>query len=109
MLTPEKFRSLALQIAGAVESAHMGHPDFRIAGKVFASLGYPDAGHGMVKVTPEQQQSLLKEAPNVFAPCAGAWGKGGATSVHLASARIDQVRAALNTASKSVTQKKRRA
>jgi hypothetical protein len=105
MLTPEKFRSLALQIAGAVESAHMGHPDFRIA----ASLGYPDDGHGMVKVTPEQPQSLLQEAPGVFAPCAGTWGKGGATSVHLASARVDLVRAALRTASTNVTQKKRKA
>ena len=108
MLTVEKFRSLALQVPCAVESAHMGHPDFRISGKIFASLGYPDDGCGMVKVTPEQQQSLLKEAPNVFTPCAGAWGKGGATTVDLASARVDVVRAALYAASKNVTQKKRK-
>jgi hypothetical protein len=80
----------------------MNHPDFRIAGKVFASLGYPDDGHGMVKLTPAQQQVFLKEAPRVFAPCAGAWGKQGSTSVHLASAKVAVLRAALDAASKNV-------
>ena len=108
MLTPEKFRQLALEIADAVESSHMGHPDFRIGGKVFASLGYPDDGHGMVKVAPEHQQTLLKEVPDVFAPCAGAWGKGGATSVHLAAAKVGTVRAALAAAAKNVAAKRKK-
>ena len=109
MVTAEKFRSLALQIPGTVESEHMGHPDFRISGKIFASLGYPDDDHGMVRVTSELQQSLMTEAPSVFAPCAGAWGTRGATSVRLASAKVDLVRAALQVAAKSVAQNKRKA
>ena len=71
----------------AVEAAHMNHPDFRVNGRIFASLGYPDDGWGMVKLTPAQQQSFMKKAPGMFAPCAGAWGKRGATSVHLGSAK----------------------
>src|SRR4249920_1735793 len=71
-MTADQFRSLALEISGAIESSHMNHPDFRIDGKVFASLGYPDDDHGMVKLTPEQQRGLLKKAPSVFDPCAGA-------------------------------------
>jgi hypothetical protein len=97
-MTAEKFRSLALSIPGAAESAHMGHPDFRLEGKVFASLGYPDDQHGMVKLTPEQQAKFMKEAPEVFTPCAGVWGKRGATAVQLAPARVGLVRAALEEA-----------
>ena len=105
MLTAEKFRSRALQVPGAVESAHMGHPDFRVGGRIFASLGYPDDDHGMVKLTPEQQRTFSKETPDVFTPCAGAWGKGGATTVHLASARVELLRAALQAASNNVAAK----
>ena len=108
-MTAGKFRSLALQIPGAMESAHMGHPDFRIEGKVFATLGCPDESHGMVKFTPEQQRTFLKEAPSVFDPCAGGWGRNGATSVHLRSARVDLVRAALEAASKNITPKRKKA
>ena len=57
-MTSDKFRSLALEIPGALESSHQSHPDFRIGGKVFASLGYPDDAHGMVKLTPEEQGAL---------------------------------------------------
>jgi len=83
-MNAEEFRAAALKVAAAVEAAHMDHPDFRVNGKIFASLGYPDEDHGMVKLTPTQQRSFMKEAPGAFVPCAGAWGKGGATSVHLA-------------------------
>ena len=76
-MTADRFRSLALEISGAIESSHMNHPDFRIGGKIFASLGYPDDEHGMVKLTPEQQLNFLRKAPSVFNPCAGAWGKQG--------------------------------
>jgi hypothetical protein len=107
-MTAEKFRSLALEISGAIESSHGGHPDFRIGGKVFASLGYPDDDHGMVKLTPQQQQAFLEKAPSVFTPCAGAWGKQGSTSVDLAEAKVDVLRAALDAASKNVTEKKKK-
>src|SRR2546430_16784999 len=102
-MTANKFRSLALGISGALESSHMEHPDFRIGGKVFASLGYPDDEHGMVKLTSEQQRAFLKKAPGVVDPCAGAWGKRGATSVRLRSAPVGLLRAALVAASKNVT------
>lgn len=87
----------------------MNHPDFRIAGKIFASLGYPDDEHGMVKLTPEQQQNLLEKAPGVFNPCAGAWGKQGATSVNLAPAKVGLLRTALKAASKNVAPKNKSA
>ena len=108
MTTPEKFRSLALEIPEATESSHMNHPDFRIDNKIFASLGYPDDEHGMVKLTPEQQGIFLKKAPKVFSPCAGAWGRQGSTSVYLAAAKVELLRAALQTASKNVVTKKRK-
>jgi hypothetical protein len=107
-VTADKFRSLALEISGAIESAHMSHPDFRIDGRIFASLGYPDDNHGMVKLTPEQQQTFLKKAPSVFDPCAGAWGRQGSTSVDLAAAKVGLLREALEAASKNVTLKKKR-
>jgi hypothetical protein len=108
-MTADRFRSLALEISGAIESSHMNHPDFRIGGKIFASLGYPDDGHGMVKLTPEQQRDFLKKAPGVFNPCAGAWGKQGATSVHLAPAKVGLLRTALQAASENVAAQKKNA
>jgi hypothetical protein len=100
---------LALEIPEAVESSHMNHPDFRIGGRVFASLGYPDDGHGMVKLTPEQQRTFLEKAPDVFDPCAGAWGKRGSTSVDLAAVKVGLLRAALEAASQNVSSKKKKA
>jgi hypothetical protein len=108
-MTADEFRNLALEISGAVESSHMNHPDFRIGGKIFASLGYPDDNYGMVKLSPEQQRTFLKKAPSVFDPCAGAWGKQGSTSVNLASANPALLRAALEAASKNVASKKKKA
>lgn len=106
-MTADKFRTLALAIPGASEAAHMNHPDFRLHGKVFASLGYPDGEHGMVKLTRERQRTLVRKARGVFAPCAGAWGKGGATSVHLASASVDLLHSALNAAAQGVAPRKK--
>jgi hypothetical protein len=105
-MTADKFRHLALEISGAIESSHMEHPDFRVQGKVFASLGYPDDDHGMVVLTPEQQQAFLKKAPRVFKPCAGAWGRRGLTSVSLATAKVELLRTALTTAAKNIESKK---
>jgi hypothetical protein len=108
-MTANKFRSMALEISGAVESSHMDHPDFRIGGKIFATLGYPNDEHGMVKLTPEQQREFVEKAPGLFHPCAGAWGKGGATSVRLRSATVGLLRVALDAASKNVTIPKKKA
>ena len=83
-MTADKFRRMALEYPDAVESEHMNHPDFRINGKIFATLGVPDDGCAMVKLTPEQQEAFIQESPLVFFPCSGAWGRGGATHVHLA-------------------------
>ena len=108
-MTADRFRSLALEIPGAIESTHMRHPDFRIGGRIFATLGYPDDDHGMVKLTPEQQRIFLRKAPNVFSPCAGAWGKQGSTSVYLAAAKVELLRTALEAASKNVVAKRKNA
>ena len=81
--TAEKFRRLALALPGAEERAHMGHPDFRVGGKIFATLGFPDADHGMVVLLPEQQELAMDAEPEAFS-LAGAWGRGGATLVELA-------------------------
>jgi hypothetical protein len=101
-MTPDYFRSLALQFPGAVESSHMNHPDFRIGGKVFATLGYPDEGWAMVKLTPEQQGSFVRESPLVFRPCKGVWGERGATNVRLRSSDGALVQAALRAACENV-------
>ena len=85
----------------------MGHPDFRVAGKIFATLGYPNEQSGMVKLTPEQQQAFVKLAPGVFARCNGAWGRQGATIVHLKPARVNLVRGALDAAWDNVSAKKK--
>lgn len=111
-MTPENFRQLALAIPATVEGAHMNHPDFRIAGKIFASLGVPDEAWGMVKVSPEQQQQLVAEAPKAFRPCNGAWGRQGCTNVHLASVSESTLRTALVAAAHRIaaeTEKKPRA
>ena len=106
-MTADDFRRIALAIPGAIESSHMNHPDFRVGGKIFASLGYPDNEHGMVKLTPDQQGTLLKKAPSVFSPCAGAWGEQGATHVHLPSAKAGLLAPAIDAASKNVAAKKK--
>ena len=97
-MTANDFRHLALSLPETVESSHMGHADFRCGGKIFATLGYPQEGYGVLRLTPGQQQPLLKRAPATFAPCAGVWGQRGATSVHLTSAKIAVLRPLLKAA-----------
>jgi len=94
-MTADQFRRLALSLPEATESAHMGHPDFRVKGKIFATLDYPEPGWGMVKLTPEQQAELVQAEPDVFEPCAGAWGARGCTSVRLRAVKNDTLRRAL--------------
>jgi hypothetical protein len=77
---------MALSLPEVEERSHMGHPDFRVGGKIFATLPHPDKGVGMVKLTPEQQRVYIQAHPNVFAPAQGAWGLGGSTLVQLKDA-----------------------
>jgi len=93
---------MALEIPGAVESEHMDHPDFRVGGKIFATLMYPSEKWGMVKLTPEAQADFLAKEPKMFRACNGVWGKRGATNVLLAAAKVGVLRVALKIAARSV-------
>jgi len=93
-MTADAFRRLALDLPDAIESAHMGHPDFRVGGKIFATLG-PDETWGMVKLTPQQQAEFVKAKPKMFEPFNGAWGRRGCTQVLLAAATKAAVAPAL--------------
>jgi hypothetical protein len=97
-MTPDGFRRLALRLPEASEVGHMGHPDFRVGGRIFATLGYPDAQWGMVKLTPEQQEAFVSDEPTVFVPVKGTWGRRGATSVCLRTAKVKSLRVALAAA-----------
>jgi hypothetical protein len=97
---------MALELPEAEESSHMAHPDFRVRGKVFATLGYPDQDWGMVKLPPEQQEMLSKAEPAVFVPVKGGWGRKGATSVRLKAAKKAEVRGALLAAWRNVAPKR---
>jgi hypothetical protein len=97
-MTAAGFRKLALSLPETAEVGHMGHPDFRVGGKVFATLGYPDAGFAMVKLPPDVQAAFVGAQPRTFAPVKGAWGKAGATQVFLREARVPDVRDALRAA-----------
>jgi hypothetical protein len=104
-MTADAFRRLALALPGAIESAHMNHPDFRAAGRIFATLGAPDDAWAMVKLTPEQQKAYVRKAPRVFVPCNGAWGRHGCTNVLLSAVTPSTVEPALKSAWENVTAK----
>jgi hypothetical protein len=97
-VTSKEFRQIAMSFPEAEERAHMNHPDFRVAGKIFATLGYPDRNSGMVKLTPEQQEEFLHDEPDCFSPCSGKWGRKGATNVQLKSIKKTTLRRALEAA-----------
>ncbi|HEY6985302.1 MAG TPA: MmcQ/YjbR family DNA-binding protein [Rhodanobacteraceae bacterium] len=105
-MTSDGFRRFALSLPEAIESAHMGHPDFRVGGKIFATLGVPDAGHGMVKLKPEQQELFMRAEPDVFAPAKGAWGRSGSTIVVLKRAKVAILRDAMVAAWRNVAPKR---
>ena len=94
----ELFRRLALQFPGAVESSHMNHPDFRLNDRIFATLSAQEKGYGVLKLTPEQQQSFITEQPHAFSPVHGGWGRMGMTFVHLHEADEALIAGALSTA-----------
>jgi hypothetical protein len=97
-MTKNEFRRIALSLPNTSESAHMSHPDFRVQGKIFATMGYPDQAWAMVKLTPEQQEELVRAEPMVFTPLPGSWGRTGATGVRLKAAKKASLRAALAAA-----------
>lgn len=97
-MTARDFREIALSFPEAVESSHMSHPDFRVGGRIFATLGYPDEEWGMIKLTPEEQRRFVQANPALFQPVKGAWGGRGNTNVHLPTAKIDKMREALGVA-----------
>jgi len=97
-MTPAAFRRMALSFPETAESAHGGHPDFRVRGKVFASLGYPDELWGMVKLTPEEQSVYVEVEPTIFEPARGAWGRSGCTLVRLKAVDATTLRGALSAA-----------
>jgi len=107
-MTPAAFRKLALALPDALEGAHGGHADFRAGGKVFASLGYPDATWAVVKLAPEQQEMLVSSAPEIFVPVKGTWGLRGNTQLRLAAADTTTAKSALTMAWQGVTAKKTR-
>jgi len=94
-MTADEFRAIALSLPEAVEIGHMGHPDFRVRKKIFATLGYPDDDHGMVKLMPDQQQLFIEKQPKVFSRSKGKWGLGGSTHVYLPAANAKVLREAL--------------
>ncbi len=104
-MTADQFRRLALELPEAVESSHMGHPDFRVRGKIFATLSAPDETWGMVKLTPKQQRQRVRTEPDVFRPVRGSWGRQGCTNVLLAFATDAGLRSALTEAWRNVAPK----
>jgi hypothetical protein len=82
-MTADQFRKLALSLPGVEEGQHHGHADFRVGGKIFATLAYEKEGCGVVMLTPDEQQGMIDDAPAMFSPVNGAWGRNGATKVHL--------------------------
>jgi hypothetical protein len=92
------FRRIALSLEGAEESSHMGAPDFRVGGRIFATLASQDDGFGNLVLTPEQQAAFVEELPEVFVPIPGGWGRMGMTHIRLATASEDVLAGALRTA-----------
>ncbi len=98
------FRRMALGLRGAVEGAHMGHPDFRVNNRIFATLHH-DRAFGMVNLTPDQQQQFMSAHPAAFAPESGAWGRAGSTRVELAAVDEETLGEALTLAWQNVAAK----
>jgi len=97
-MTPRDFKRIALSLEGAEEGSHMGAVDFRVGGRIFATLASQAQGYGNLCLTPEIQAEFVEEAPDVFIPIAGGWGRMGMTHIVLAKASEDVLRGALQTA-----------
>ena len=97
-MNAEDFRRIALGLDGAEESSHMGSPDFRVGGRIFATLASQSQGYGNLMLAPAQQGAFVEELPEVFVPIAGGWGKMGMTHIRLANVTEDVLTGALQTA-----------
>jgi hypothetical protein len=105
----DDFRRIALSLEGAEEGSHMGNADFRVGGRIFATLASADHGYGNLMLTPEQQETFVQELPEVFVPIAGGWGRMGMTHIRLAAANEDLLAGALRAAWKLRLEKNARA
>jgi hypothetical protein len=105
MVELDRYRAIALSFPEAVEAAHMGHPDFRVGGKIFATL-WPAKNHGVAMLTPEQQEVLMSARPDSFMPAAGAWGRRGSTVIALDRVAEDDLETALCMAWRNKAPKK---
>ena len=105
-MTVDDFRRIALSMPEAAEGSHMGHPDFRAGGRIFATVCYPDSHWGMVGLTPEQQNEFVSTWPESFHPVKGGWGRRGSTNVRLDTVKEDQLRAAISSAWRKATETK---
>jgi hypothetical protein len=97
-LTARDFRRIALGLPEAVEGSHFGSADFRVGGRIFATLSLQSEGYGVLLLTPEQQAGMVEDEPEIFSPVPKGWGRMGATRVHLAKVAPDILEAALRTA-----------
>ena len=97
-MSADDFRRLALSLAASEEGSHMGAAHFRVEGRIFATLASADKGYGSLMLTPEKQAAFVTEAPEVFLPIAGEWGRGEATHIRLEAAGEDVLLGALRTA-----------
>ncbi len=104
-MTADHFRRIALSLKGAEEGSHMGAVDFRVGGRIFATLASGAKGFGSLMLTPEQQTAFVAEAPNVFLPVSGGWGRGGATHIRLEASSEEVMLGALRTAWKLRSEK----
>lgn len=97
-MTPSDFRRIALSFEGVEESSHMGSPDFRVGGHIFATLAHQSKGYGNLMLSGEQQAAFVEDDPKLFIPVAGGWGRSGATHIVLARASEDSLQGALGAA-----------
>lgn len=97
-MNAEDFKRIALSLEGVEEGSHMGAVDFRVGGRIFATLASRKRGYGNLMLTPEQQSAFVGEAPDVFLPIPGGWGRMGMTHIRLAAANEDVLAGALRTA-----------
>jgi hypothetical protein len=97
-MTAAGFRKLALKLPETAEGSHFNHPDFRVVGKIFATLGYEKEGFGVLLLTPDQQSGFVEDAPEIFSPVPGGWGLKGSTRVRLSKAKADVLQGALRMA-----------
>jgi len=104
--TAREFRQMALSMPEAVESAHMNHPDFRVGGKIFATLAYPNKEYGMVALPPSEQGFFTSAEPKAFMPVKGKWGQQGATSVLLKAVKKTSLKKAMEAAWKKAKEKR---